>query len=70
MCGMCPANGELEGRDPEEPIDFLCELAHLRAYALDISVTPHGECEYCKGGSRYEELMRAVAKLRRSSNTR
>ncbi|UCG64406.1 MAG: radical SAM protein [Deltaproteobacteria bacterium] len=70
MCGMCPANGELEGRDPEEPIDFLCELAHLRAYALDISVTPHGECEYCRGGSKYEELMRAVAKLRRSSNKR
>ncbi len=70
MCGMCPANGELENRDPEEPIDFFCQVAHLRAYALGISISPHGECEYCRGGSKYEELMRAVAKLRRSSNTR
>ena len=48
MCGMCPANGELENRDPEEPVDFLCQVAHLRAYALGLPVAPHGECEYCK----------------------
>jgi radical SAM protein with 4Fe4S-binding SPASM domain len=48
MCGMCPANGELENRDPEEPVDFLCQVAHLRAKALGISVKPHGECEYCE----------------------
>jgi len=47
MCGMCPANGELENRDPEEPVDFLCQVAHLRAKALGITVKPHGECEYC-----------------------
>jgi radical SAM protein with 4Fe4S-binding SPASM domain len=48
MCGMCPANGELENRDAEEPVDFLCQVAHLRAKALGFSVKPHGECEYCK----------------------
>jgi radical SAM protein with 4Fe4S-binding SPASM domain len=48
MCGMCPANGELENRDPEEPIDFMCQVAHLRAKALGLSIKPHGECEYCK----------------------
>ena len=48
MCGMCPANGELENGDPEEPIEFLCQVAHLRAKALGLGVTPHGECEYCK----------------------
>jgi radical SAM protein with 4Fe4S-binding SPASM domain len=48
MCGMCPANGELENRDPEEPVDFLCQVAHLRAKALGIQVKPHGECEYCR----------------------
>ena len=47
MCGMCPANGELENRDAEEPVDFLCRVAHLRAKALGITVKPHGECEYC-----------------------
>jgi radical SAM protein with 4Fe4S-binding SPASM domain len=48
MCGMCPANGELENRDAEEPVDFLCRVAHLRAKSLDLSVSPHGECNYCK----------------------
>jgi len=48
MCGMCPANGELENRDAEEPVDFLCQVAHLRAKALSLPVKAHGECEYCK----------------------
>ena len=48
MCGMCPANGELENRDPEEPVDFLCRVAHLRAHELGLTVPPHGECEYCE----------------------
>jgi len=48
MCGMCPANGELENRDPEEPVDFLCKVAHMRAEALGLPVKSHGECEYCE----------------------
>jgi hypothetical protein len=48
MCGMCPANGELENRDAEEPVDFLCQVAHLRSKALGMPVKPHGECNYCK----------------------
>jgi radical SAM protein with 4Fe4S-binding SPASM domain len=63
MCGMCPANGELENENPEMPVDFLCQVAHLRAYALGLPVAPHGDCEYCEGGVRYKELMRSVATL-------
>jgi len=48
MCGMCPANGELENGDPEEPVEFLCRVAHIRARALGLTVPPHGDCEYCK----------------------
>jgi radical SAM protein with 4Fe4S-binding SPASM domain len=48
MCGMCPANGELENGDPEEPVEFMCEVAHLRARALGLSIKPQGECEYCE----------------------
>jgi len=48
MCGMCPANGDLENKDPEEPVDFLCRVAHLRAHELGLTVPPHGDCEYCK----------------------
>jgi hypothetical protein len=45
---MCPANGELENNDPEEPVDFFCRVAHLRAHALGLTVPPHGDCEHCK----------------------
>lgn len=65
MCGMCPANGELENGDPEAPVDFLCHVAHLRAAALDIDVPAHGDCEYCPAGSAHhviaEEAMQLAA---------
>jgi len=47
LCGMCPANGELESKDAEEPVDFLCQVAHLRAQVLGFTVKAHGECKYC-----------------------
>jgi hypothetical protein len=61
---MCPANAELECSDAEIPVDFLCQVAHLRAYAFDIPVSPHGDCEYCEGGSRYAEMMRLADNLK------
>jgi radical SAM protein with 4Fe4S-binding SPASM domain len=64
MCGMCPANAQLECMDSEIPVDYLCQVAHLRAYAFDIPVSPHGDCEYCKGGSKYAEMMQQVEKLK------
>jgi radical SAM protein with 4Fe4S-binding SPASM domain len=63
MCGMCPANGVLECRDAEEPVDFLCQVAHLRAYAFGIPVSPPGECDYCPGGTKHQEMMQSVQKL-------
>jgi len=63
MCGLCPANADLENLDEEEPVDFLCRVAHLRAHALEIPLPPHGNCEYCEGGSRYQEIIRKVEKL-------
>ena len=63
MCGMCPANGELENGDPESPVDFLCHVAHLRANALEIPVPQHGDCEYCAGGSSHAALMDSLESL-------
>jgi radical SAM protein with 4Fe4S-binding SPASM domain len=63
MCGMCPANGELENGDPESPVDFLCHVAHLRAKAMEISVPPHGDCEYCEGGSSHALLIDSLESL-------
>jgi radical SAM protein with 4Fe4S-binding SPASM domain len=53
VCSMCPANGELENGDPESPVDFLCEVAHLRAMALGFEVPPHGNCDFCPEGEHY-----------------
>jgi radical SAM protein with 4Fe4S-binding SPASM domain len=64
MCGMCPANGELENADPESPVDYLCRVAHLRAMTLGIPIEPHGDCEYCTGGSGHAELAASAARLR------
>jgi radical SAM protein with 4Fe4S-binding SPASM domain len=60
MCGMCAANGELENGDAESPVDFLCQVAHLRAETLDIPVPVHGDCEYCAGGTGHH-LVRSAA---------
>ncbi|HEX9459156.1 MAG TPA: radical SAM protein [Thermoanaerobaculia bacterium] len=65
MCGMCAANGELENGDAESPVDFLCQVAHLRAETLDIPVPAHGDCEYCVGGSGHE-LVRVAAEALKS----
>lgn len=63
MCGMCAAHAELENGDAEEPVDFLCHVAHLRALTMGINVPPHGDCEYCAGGSGHAELVHSAAKL-------
>lgn len=62
-CGQCPANGELENLDPEEPVDHLCHIAHLRAHAQRLEVPPHGECEYCPGGNKYDQLLASARAL-------
>jgi radical SAM protein with 4Fe4S-binding SPASM domain len=34
ICGQCPGWAQLEHGDPEKPVEFLCQLAHLRAEAF------------------------------------
>jgi radical SAM protein with 4Fe4S-binding SPASM domain len=63
MCGMCPANGELENGDGESPVDFLCHVAHLRAKTMDIPVPAHGDCEYCEGGAAHPALLESLESL-------
>lgn len=64
MCGVCPAMSELENDDPEEPIDFLCHVAHIRAHILGLEIPGHGKCEYCPEGVHHETLMHEVQQLR------
>ena len=63
LCGMCPANGEMENGDKESPVDFLCHVAHLRAATIGVEVPAHGECEFCNGGSQYEEIPESARRI-------
>jgi radical SAM protein with 4Fe4S-binding SPASM domain len=64
LCGMCPANGELENGDRESPVEFLCNIAHLRAAVLGIEVPAHGDCEFCASGSEHEALQDSAERIR------
>jgi radical SAM protein with 4Fe4S-binding SPASM domain len=64
LCSMCPANGELENGDQESPVSFLCQVAHLRAYAFGYEVPKHGDCDCCEGGKHRTELMAAAERLK------
>jgi radical SAM protein with 4Fe4S-binding SPASM domain len=63
LCGMCPANGEMENGNRESPVEFLCHVAHLRAAAIGVEVPAHGECEFCAGGSEYAELLESARRV-------
>jgi radical SAM protein with 4Fe4S-binding SPASM domain len=65
LCGMCPANAELENGDAEKPVEFLCEVAHLRATALGAAVAAHGDCAFCPGGAGHAEVVRSAERIRR-----
>jgi radical SAM protein with 4Fe4S-binding SPASM domain len=63
LCSMCPANGELENGDPESPVEFLCEVAHLRAMALGLEVPEHGECDFCPGGLHFDATAESARRI-------
>jgi radical SAM protein with 4Fe4S-binding SPASM domain len=63
LCGMCPANGEMENGDRESPVAFLCQVAHLRAAAVGVEIPAHGDCEFCLGGSEHEALMDSARRI-------
>jgi radical SAM protein with 4Fe4S-binding SPASM domain len=63
LCGMCPANGELENGDRESPVDFLCHVAHLRAAVIGAEVPAHGECEFCAGGTHHDAVRESARRI-------
>jgi radical SAM protein with 4Fe4S-binding SPASM domain len=63
ICGMCPANGEMENGDKEDPVEFLCHVAHLRAATVGVEVPAHGSCEFCRGGSRHDEIFESARRI-------
>ncbi len=65
LCAMCPANGELESGDRESPVDFLCQVAHLRAMAVGAEVPAHGECQFCSDGDLQNEMRESARRIMR-----
>ncbi len=63
LCGMCPANGEMENGDRESPVEFLCNVAHLRAAVIGVEVPVHGDCEFCAGGREHEGLLDSARRI-------
>ncbi len=63
LCGMCPANGELENGDKESPVAFLCHAAHLRAAVIGVEVPEHGDCEFCSGGSEHPAIIESAHRI-------
>jgi radical SAM protein with 4Fe4S-binding SPASM domain len=64
LCGMCPANGELEAGDPQQPVDFLCRVAHLRACVFGMTAVAHGDCAYCHEGCFHKEIQKTAESLK------
>jgi radical SAM protein with 4Fe4S-binding SPASM domain len=64
LCGMCPANGELENSEKESPVEFLCHVAHLRAQVIGAEVRPHGDCDFCAGGREHEAVLASARRIR------
>jgi radical SAM protein with 4Fe4S-binding SPASM domain len=63
LCGMCPANGEMENGDRESPVEFLCHVAHLRAAAIGVEIPVHGDCDFCTGGSQHDGMMESARRI-------
>ena len=63
VCGMCPANGEMENGDKESPVEFLCHVAHLRAATVGVDVPAHGDCEFCAGGVKRDEVLESARRI-------
>ena len=69
LCSMCPAMGELESGDADTPVEFLCQVAHLRAYTLGLQVPGHGNCPCCPGGADHEHLTSSAQRLRKQTSS-
>jgi radical SAM protein with 4Fe4S-binding SPASM domain len=65
LCSACAATAELEHGDAEAPVEFFCEVAHLRAHAVGFPPPAHGDCAFCEGGSGHPHLLDELAALKR-----
>jgi radical SAM protein with 4Fe4S-binding SPASM domain len=67
LCSNCAATAELEHGDAETPVDYFCEVAHLRSHALGFTPPAHGACAFCAGGSEHARLLEDAAAIKRGA---
>jgi radical SAM protein with 4Fe4S-binding SPASM domain len=67
LCSTCAATAELEHGDAETPVEYFCEVAHLRAHAVGYTPPAHGDCAFCEGGERHAHLLEEVAAIERGA---
>jgi radical SAM protein with 4Fe4S-binding SPASM domain len=65
VCSTCAATSELEHGDAETPVDYFCEVAHLRALAVGQTPAAHGDCAYCAGGDGHAHLLSELGAIQR-----
>jgi radical SAM protein with 4Fe4S-binding SPASM domain len=55
LCGQCPAWAQMESGDPEAPVDYLCQIAHLRAGVFGPNGAEEEESHDGKAGRKDHE---------------
>jgi radical SAM protein with 4Fe4S-binding SPASM domain len=65
VCSTCAATSELEHGDAETPVDYFCEVAHMRALVVGRTPPAHGDCAYCEGGEGHAHLLSEVDAVKR-----
>ncbi len=65
LCSTCAATSELEHGDAETPVEYFCEVAHLRAHAVGHTPPAHGDCAYCEGGDGHAHMLAELDALKR-----
>jgi radical SAM protein with 4Fe4S-binding SPASM domain len=65
LCSTCAATSELEHGDAETPVEYFCEVAHMRALVVGRTPPAHGDCAYCEGGGRHTHLLSEVDAIQR-----
>jgi radical SAM protein with 4Fe4S-binding SPASM domain len=64
LCSTCAATAELEHGDAEAPVEYFCEVAHLRAHALGHVPPAHGTCDFCEGGRYHARVLADAATIK------
>lgn len=67
LCSSCAATAELEHGNAESPVEYFCEVAHLRAHIVGFTPPAHGDCAFCEGGEQHAHLLEEVVAIERGA---